>query len=351
MQGKANMTKPISTHATWLHVRAARPVVVALQALGVDADALLKRCNIARALLDEADGKIAHQAMMNLWQEALFLTGDTHLGLHLAEAVPLEAFGLHTYALLSSPTLREAYRRACRYQRLIHTGTRLLLQEEAAVGSLEHMLPGGMPAPRQPAEFLVTLWVRLGRLLVGDDFAPLVVFFAHDAPEETHEHERIFQTTVYFRSGRTAIQVANQLLDRGNDKADPGLARILDEYAHHLLASAPASATLSDYVRSYLVDALIDGAPTADSIAASLPISVRTLHRNLHEEGTSLRALLSQVRHEQATRHLANPQISIAEVAFLLGFAELSSFYRAFHGWTGMTPATYRAAVLTAVAR
>lgn len=343
------MTKPISENATWLHVRAARPVVAALQALGYDVEVLLKRCNIARPLLDEADGKIAHHAMMRLWQEALALTGDADLGLHLAEAAPLDAFGLHTYALLSSPTLREAYRRACRYQRLIHTGTHLHLQEEATVGLLEHALPGGAPAPRQPAEFLAALWVRFGRLLVGDDFTPLLVFFAHEAPQETHEHERIFQTTVHFRSGRTAIQVANQLLDRRNDKADPGLACVLDDYAQRLLASAPDSATLSDQVRSYLVDALIDGAPTAADIARSLHISVRTLHRNLHAEGSSLRALLSQARHQQATRHLANPQISIAEVAFLLGFAELSSFYRAFKGWTGMTPAAYRAAILTAV--
>jgi AraC-like DNA-binding protein len=60
---------------------------------------------------------------------------------------------------------------------------------------------------------------------------------------------------------------------------------------------------------------------------------------------------LSQVRHEQAVHHLVNPQISLAEVAFLLGFAELSSFYRAFKGWTGLTPAAYRATVLPAIHR
>ena len=61
------MTKPIGENATWLHARAARPVVVALDALGYDVDRLLKRCHIARPILDEVDGKIAHQAMMHLW--------------------------------------------------------------------------------------------------------------------------------------------------------------------------------------------------------------------------------------------------------------------------------------------
>lgn len=67
-------------------------------------------------------------------------------------------------------------------------------------------------------------------------------------------------------------------------------------------------------------------------------MSVRTLNRTLAAEGTTYRALLDQLRHELATRHLADDRISIAEVAFLLGF----SFYRAFKRWTGRTPVEFR---------
>lgn len=342
------MTKPSKEHPTWLHARAARPVVDALKALGHDTEALLKRCNIDYRVLEEADGKIAHRAMMQLWQAALEATGDDHLGVHLAEVAPLDTFGIHTYALQSSPTLREAYRRACRYQRLIHTGTELVFHEEAGEGILQHLLPGGASAPRQPAEFLVTLWVRFGRLLLDSDFTPTLICFAHAAPQDTREHARVFQTSIQFRSGRTAIHVPNPLLDRQNQKADISLARLLDDYALRLLADAPTAASFSAHVRRHLSQELNGGAPTANALAQTLHMSVRTLHRTLQQEGTTFRALLRQVRHEQATRLLTNPQISIAEVAFLLGFAELSSFYRAFTQWTGVTPATYRTAALGA---
>ncbi|MCE7981841.1 MAG: AraC family transcriptional regulator [Caldilinea sp. CFX5] len=340
------MTKQTRKNAMWLHGRAVLPVVAALKVLGYDADALLKRCNITQVSLADADTKIAHQAMMHLWQEAQAVTGDDYLGIHLAEAAPIDSFGLHTYAVLSSPTLREAYCRACRYQRLIHTVTNLRYYEQSTEGVLEHGLPGGSSIPRHPAEFLVTLWVRFGRLILGDDFSPTLVCFAHDSSQDTSEYDRVFQTTVQFHSGRTAIHLPNHLLDMPSTKADVGLTRVLDDYAMRLLAGTPTNATFSEHVRLHLLDELNGGVPTADRMAQALHLSVRTLHRNLSQEGTTFRALLRQVRHEQATRHLANPQISIAEVAFLLGFTELSSFYRAFKGWTGVTPAEYRATTL-----
>ena len=71
-------------------------------------------------------------------------------------------------------------------------------------------------------------------------------------------------------------------------------------------------------------------------------MSVRTLNRLLAAEGTSYRQLLDALRSELAARHLAGDDVSIAEVGFLLGFSELSSFHRAFKRWTGRTPAEFR---------
>jgi AraC-like DNA-binding protein len=330
----------------FITVRAVQPVVAAIESLGYDADKMLAICGIARPILDDADGRIPHRAMMQFWQEALTITADDHLGIHLAEAAPIDALGVHAYAALSSPTLSEAYRRACRYQRLIHEATDLQYDEEGDEGVLHHALPGGRSVPRHPAEFLVTLWVRLGRLVTGDDWSPLLVCFAHDAPPDTAEYERVFHAPIQFASGRTAIHVDNQILAAPNRRADLGLIRVLDDYAERLLEQMPRDATLSERVRHQLMADLKGGVPTAEEIAQELHMSVRSLHRNLKQEGVTFRQLLSQLRHERAATYLADPQVSIAEVAFLLGFNELSSFYRAFKRWTGTTPAEFRAAAL-----
>lgn len=333
-------------HEPLITIRAVQPVVAALNALGHDVDELLSKAAIGLPVLQDVDGKIPHGAMMQFWQEAVTATGDDHLGIHLAEAAPIDSFGVHGYALLSSPTLREAYRRACRYQRLIHEITDLAFDEEDDEGILHHALPGGRAVPRHPAEFLVTLWVRIGRLITGVEWSPRLVCFAHSEPADLSEHGRYFRAAMLFSSGRTAIHVPNGLLDAPNQQADPSLARILDDYAERLIEHMPVAKTLSERVRAYLIEELRGGVPTAESAARHLHMSVRSLHRNLRQEGTTFRDVLSQLRQEQATRYLANPQVSISEVGFLLGFAELSSFYRAFKSWTGTTPAEYRARAL-----
>jgi hypothetical protein len=136
--------------------------------------------------------------MMELWRCAVERTGDGDLGLHVAEAAPVQSFDVHGYALLSSPTLRDAYQRACRYQRLIHDTTELALEVGEDRATLRHALPGGRPVPRQCAEFLAAVWVRFGRLVTGFDWAPLEVRLAHPRPASTAAHGRFFRAPLRF---------------------------------------------------------------------------------------------------------------------------------------------------------
>ncbi|MFQ5638359.1 MAG: AraC family transcriptional regulator [bacterium] len=332
----------------YITVRAVQPVIAALETLGHKVDAFLAEAGISRAVLQDADGRVPHRAMMLLWQHARAATGDDCLGIHLAEAAPIRSFEVHSYALLSSPTLRDAYHRACRYQRLIHETTDLALEDSSREGVLRHSLPGGRAVPRHPAEFLATLWVRFGRLVTGNDWAPALVCFAHVAPKDTSEHARVFRAPVQFSTGRTAMHIPNRMLDLSNPLADANLLGLLDKYADGLLAKVPRQATLAERVRVWLSEELSGGAPSVSSAARALHISARTLHRSLQSEGTSFRELLDQLRQERATVLLANPHCSVAEVGFLLGFAELSSFSRAFKRWTGKAPAAFRAEALRA---
>ena len=72
-------------------------------------------------------------------------------------------------------------------------------------------------------------------------------------------------------------------------------------------------------------------------------MSARTLHRRLEQEGTNFRRVLTEVRHELAVSHLMERRLAIGEIAFLLGFSEVSAFHRAFKHSTGHAPHAYRA--------
>jgi AraC-like DNA-binding protein len=95
-------------------------------------------------------------------------------------------------------------------------------------------------------------------------------------------------------------------------------------------------------VKAILIDLLPSGEVTEESLAASLNLSQSSLQRRLKKEGTTYRAVLQEVRCNLAGRMLADGSKTLNEIAFLLGFAELSAFSRAFKRWTGMAPSAYR---------
>ncbi len=323
-------------------VRALESVVAGLEALGHDAQALVAAAGIDAAVLADPEGRVPHSEALALWREGVARTGDDLLGLHVAEAAPVDSFDVHAYAVVSSATLREGFGRACRYQRLIHEATQLTLAPDGDVEVLRHALPGGRPVPRQSAEFLLTAYVRLGRLAAGRDWVPREVRFAHAAPADTAEHARVFGAPLRFEAGENSLAIAPEVLDAPNPGADAGLLKVLDRHASDLLARVPVSSALSDRVRAFLLDAFGEGTPTAADAAGRLKMSARTLSRGLRAEGTTFKELLDQLRHERATALLADGRTSIAEVAYLLGFSDVSAFYRAFKRWTGATPAEFR---------
>ena len=325
-----------------LTVRALQPVIAGLEALGHPAETLLGEAGIPPSILADPEGHLPPGSMTKFWDRAVAITGDERLGMHVAVAAPINAFDVHAYAMLSSPTVRDAYHRACRYQRLINEATELTFTEGPEEAVLRHGLPGGGSVSRQPAEFLVTTWLRLGRLVAGSPWAPTQVFFAHDRPTDTREHAAVFGAPLQFTSGQTAMHIPVVVLELINPRADAMLVALLDRYATTLLERQPPLTTVSARVRAWLVEAHSAGVPVARKAAKALAMSERTLHRRLEQERTSFRKLLDQFRHETAVALLASRRHSIAEVAFLLGYSEISAFYRAFRRWTGRSPADLR---------
>lgn len=331
--------------AASLGVRGLRPVASGLCTLGHDPAPLLQAAGVDAEVLADPDARVPAAAVMRLLADAAEALGDASLGQHLAEHAELASFDIHAYAMLSSPTFGAACERLCRYQRLIHDSTRVELELDGERATLRHVLPGALPIPRHSAEFVLAAWLRIGRLATGHEWSPLEVRLAHRAPADTGELSRFFRAPIRFAAGENALTFSAQLLEAPCVDADPGLLAVLDRHAADLLGRVAPTHSLADRVRAVLAQSLCDAAPRAAAVAARLRMSVRTLHRGLAAEDTTYSAVLDQARHDLARRHLADRHLAIAEVAFLLGFAELSSFYRAFRRWTGTTPAAYRASL------
>lgn len=291
------------------------------------------------------DEIIPHHVRARLWDAITRLSGDPDFGIHMAEWLcqnPEEHFDVLAYAVRSCSTLGEHYGRMARYVRLIHEGTFLALEYESDAARLVHGFRDGSFSARHPSECMLAIAVLQGRRAIGDELIPKEVRFAHPAPLSFDEQRRLFRAPVHFGCARNEVIFELADLSKPQRHAEPRLQEVLERQLEGLMAQLPPDHSLIARVKGHLVDHLLDGEPAVSTVAAKMRISSRTLQRRLTDEGTSFAKLLADVRCEEARRHLQNSRTSINEVAFLLGFLEVSAFHRAFKRWTGQTPAEFR---------
>src|SRR5262245_16136188 len=205
--GVATISMAMARVEPTLTARAFFPLLSGLKQLGYDPAPLLAAVGVDAATLADADARVPMSAGAGLLARAAAITGDDCLGLHLAESADFRTVDVHYYGMAASDTLRDAFVRLSRHQRLIHGTNPIELSPTSSGLSLRHVLPGGFAAPRQTAEFLLGAWVRTGRTVTGTDWSPLEIRFAHAAPPSVAEHQRFFRAPIRFAAGENALTV------------------------------------------------------------------------------------------------------------------------------------------------
>jgi AraC-like DNA-binding protein len=289
--------------------------------------------------LHDPDTRVTERAAAAAWRLAEKLTGDDALGIHVAEVAPKGALDLLEYAFRSSPTLGAALEELARYKRILssHDDARLYRIGDLQIVAFSDFLEG------QRAEFSMAFLLRVAREATEDSLVPLHAWFAHQAPDSLYEHHAFFRAPLGF--GESSNQLAFDVVDMARPlrSADPALLRIARHRLEKILVQSPVE-SVSSQVREQLLERRPDNRATAAAIGRQMGISERTLHRRLHAEATSFRSILEAVRRELATALLRERRVGIAEVAFLLGYSEVTAFHRSFRRWTGQTPQAFRIA-------
>jgi AraC-like DNA-binding protein len=312
--------------------------------LGVDTAALLRAAGIERAVIDDPDGRLPGAQVAQLWHCAYQATGDPDLALHAAESLRFGAYRVIDFLASSAPTVGAAIAQVSAYFPIINSAVRLPITERP-----EHV-DLGIGCPDDPATLsrayveytfaAVFLRVREG---TGVRFPLAGVDIAFPAPARITEHERIFECPVRFGAARSVLRFDRGAWDTPSHRGDPDLFGVLADHARLLEAKVPTDPEAILEVRRVIVDQLKGGAsPSLERTARLLAMSPRTLQRRLRDHGLRYADLLDATRAGAAKSYLSDRQISVAEVAYLLGFAEQSSFNHAFKRWTGKAPNQYR---------
>jgi AraC-like DNA-binding protein len=203
---------------------------------------------------------------------------------------------------------------------------------------------GSHRLPYLSEAFLCTCYSILARLSQGR-IRPIAVKFIHQGPERAEDkagYESYFNAPVRFLADRDELVIDPRDLDIAIELADPALLNLLERHAARMGQAIAPENKWSGKVAGLICDALLKGCtPLIDTIARELALSRRSLQEKLKNENTSFRRLVQTVRKKIAIDQLADPDVSICEVAFMLGYSDQSAFNHAFKKWTGKNPKAF----------
>ncbi|WP_406179713.1 AraC family transcriptional regulator ligand-binding domain-containing protein [Streptomyces sp. NBC_01006] len=283
--------------------------------------------------------------MRALWDAVLGARdAGPHTGLLVGDRIRPEGLHIMGHLVLTCASLADAALAAERYHPLVSQAGTVTLDRRSGVSRVRYR-PTVDPAAMHPqqVEAVVSSMVRAGRWIAGDDWAPLSVSFAHPRTGSAEPYARVLGCPVTFDAPENAITIADEDLDRRRPLYDPALNALHRAYADRLLheLSAPATVSVAEHVRRWLEHAAFEDAGP-EGPAKELNLSVRTLRRALHAEGTSWRALLDTARHGRVRRLLETTPLPLDRIAPLVGLSGATALVRAFTRWEGMPPGAYR---------
>lgn len=267
----------------------------------------------------------------------------TELPLHVGASMLCDEYGALGLAWKAAPTLYGSCARIERYARL-WTGVVSYELRPDPRGTLFILHRAGERrlGLRLSNEATLASAVSLSRQVCPVPFAPVEVLAQHAAPKSKAFHEEWFGCPVTFGVDLDAILISKEAMERPNILGDEGISRYLMSGLDAELAKFKNVPPLVTEAKDAIAQALNEGVPRMSDIARGLGLSARSFHRRLSEHGLSFHTLTEETRRELAEGLLRDAQYSLADVAFLTGFSEQSSFTRAFKRWLGKTPANYR---------
>ena len=267
----------------------------------------------------------------------------TALAVRHAETLDIDELGVLGLACKSATTLGGTLRRLERYfQILAETLQYRLSTSEKSVFLEQRMLVPVNHAVVITREGGLGAILMIMRTIAGADISPRLVQFQHNPPERIDLLETFFGCPVSFGEERTGMEFGPEVLSVPNILGDNAMSAYLDAQLDAAVAELAPKETIETRTKDAICRVLSEGTPHMSEIAGYLGMSARSFSRRLSERGVSFQVLADRARHELAESLLVDEQNSLAEVAFLTGFSEQSSFTRAFKRWAGVTPASFR---------
>jgi AraC-like DNA-binding protein len=317
----------------------ARLAYAQLKEAGVEVEPLLKKVGLILHQIEDPGARLRVRDQISFLNLAASALKDNLLGFHLAQPPDVREIGLLYYVSASSEILSEALLRSTRYSSIVNEGISLKYIEDADICIRFTYVGVGRHTDQHQIEFWMAALVRVCRQITGLRVLPTRVRFTHRRDNACSEFAEFFGCDAEFGAAVDEVVFAPSVKQTPIVSADPYLNKILIAYCEEALSYRPkSSGSLRSSVENAIVPLLPHGKARAGEIARRLGVSQRTFGRRLSLEGVTFSGILDGLRSDLAERYLADGDLSISQIAWLLGYQEVSALTHAFKRWTGKTP-------------
>ncbi|RUS46972.1 AraC family transcriptional regulator [Cohnella sp. AR92] len=323
-------------------IKIAQGFWTSLRSLNLQPQDVVRQAKLPLSVIHEP--VVSTEQYYAIWQAYSDLIGEAAKGIvKLATAFETALYPPAALATFHARNYRDALNGMVRYKQMCPPEN-LSIQEVGELVSIElQWQHAEQPGPPVLLGITLAYLLELGRRGTGYPLKPISVEFVQSVGE-VNVLEEFFGCSVRTGMKRNSLTFKSTDLERPFTSHNQELLEILTPVLESTLNEQQRQLSLSDKVKAILSRSMSGGPADIQAVASDLGISNRTLQRRLSDEGTSFKLLMAQTRHEQAVAYLSDPSLEIKEVAFLVGYEDQNSFYRAFRSWEGDTPANWRVA-------
>jgi AraC-like DNA-binding protein len=317
-----------------------------LRQRGADPDAILARAGLAAGDLTDPERRVPLIRFLGLLEICASELGDQQFGLRFGTQYDPRHAGVVGNVALASRTVRGALQTIGRYlPTMVDSAVYGLDIEGRTAFSYSYYIDPLMMTYRQKNDWGVAFVCNVIRHGLGEpDWAPAEVLLPLAAESAGARRERASLLRAKVRHGHAwaGIRFDAAVLERPMKTADATLERLMRHYGDLQLAGLGTEQDELERLRRSVAQLVVEGDSSVELLAQRLGWSVRTLQRRLAAKGLNYSDLLGQVRKTLALNLLENPSLGIAQIAYCLGYSEVSTFNHAFRRWTGQPPRDYR---------
>ena len=312
-----------------------------LEELGLSPELVLRQAGLPMGLFHQDKIVVSTKEFFALYRGIAEASNDPGFGLKLGTEDRVERYDPIKIAALSARSFRDAVERLARYKQLTCPEEIRLVERENECAVQFVWLLAHEKEPPLLVDTCFAWIVSIGRRGIGRPLSPKRVEFQR-VPTHREIYEAHFHCTMKFKTSRNALVFSKADMDLPFVTSNAELLAIVAPQLEAELTEQLAQKTFSEQAKAILKRLLAGQRPGIQGLARELHLSARTLQRRLTEQGITFQRLLEEARRELARHYLLHSSVELSETAYLLGYEDANSFFRAFHHWEGTSPSQWR---------